>query len=198
MLRCWTSTKAAIAAAKTATPINSRRDYGAVARSGRQQRRPGDHKHDLGRRGDRDVHDHAGRRLHARNALLIGEPRGGDVAAHARDRQERADRFADPADPGDVEDVGPAWRRYQLPPRHSVKKQRDEMKQRYRRQPPAEDQHGASHLRGAAVDDKEHDQQEAEKPSDDQRCWNDMAPSSGAARGEDRRGIRSRRGIVYE
>ena len=50
------------------------------------------------------------------------------------------------------------------------------MKQRYRRQPPAEDQHGASHLRGAAVDDKEHDQQEAEKPRDDQRCWNDMAP----------------------
>jgi hypothetical protein len=62
------------------------------------------------------------------------------------------------------------------------------MKQRYRQQPPTEDQHGASHLWGAAVDDKEDDKQEAAKRSDAQRRWNDMAPVS---RAEVRREIRS-------
>ena len=50
------------------------------------------------------------------------------------------------------------------------------MKQGYWQQAPAKQQHGVSHLRGAALDYKEDDQQEAEKPSDDQRRSNDMAP----------------------
>ena len=32
------------------------------------------------------------------------------------------------------------------------------------------------HLCGPAVDDQDDDNQEAANPSDDQRCWNDMAP----------------------
>ncbi len=43
------------------------------------------------------------------------------------------------------------------------------MKQTYWYQPPTEDQHGVRDLCGAAVDDQEDDQQEAEKGSDDQR-----------------------------
>jgi hypothetical protein len=41
------------------------------------------------------------------------------------------------------------------------------MIERYRDQPPAEDQHGGSHLGGAAVDDKKDDKQETEKRGDD-------------------------------
>ena len=50
------------------------------------------------------------------------------------------------------------------------------MKQRYRQQPPAEEQHGARHLRGPAVENKEDDKQKPENPGDDQRSWNDTAP----------------------
>ena len=41
------------------------------------------------------------------------------------------------------------------------------MIQRYWRQPPAKNQHGGGHLRGAAVDDKKDDKKETEKRSDD-------------------------------
>ena len=51
------------------------------------------------------------------------------------------------------------------------------MKQGYRQQPPADDQHGASHLLRAAFDDKDDDSEEAEKRSDDQRSGNEMAPA---------------------
>ena len=46
-------------------------------------------------------------RLRTRNALQVGEPRAGDVAAHRGDRQKRVDRFEDPAIPENAEDVGP-------------------------------------------------------------------------------------------
>ena len=41
------------------------------------------------------------------------------------------------------------------------------MKERYRRQPPAEDQHRGSDLCSAAVDDEKDDQQETAERSDD-------------------------------
>src|SRR5262245_53041994 len=50
------------------------------------------------------------------------------------------------------------------------------MEQRYRYQPPADDQHRVSHVRGAAVDNQVDYQQKAEKGSDDQRSPNDWAP----------------------
>jgi hypothetical protein len=43
------------------------------------------------------------------------------------------------------------------------------VKQRYRRQPPAQDLHGGTHLGGAAVDDQKNDDQETEERGDDQR-----------------------------
>ena len=71
------------------------------------------------------------------------------------------------------------------------------MKQGYRQQPPADDQHGASHLLRAAFDDKDDDSEEAEKRSDDQRSGNEMAPCRCAARIDDGRGIRSAPAVVY-
>ena len=44
------------------------------------------------------------------------------------------------------------------------------MKQSDWREPPAKDQHGGSHLGGAALDDKKDNEQEAEKRGDDERC----------------------------
>jgi hypothetical protein len=43
------------------------------------------------------------------------------------------------------------------------------VKQRYRRQPPAKDEHGGAHLGGAAVDDKKYDEQETEERGDYKR-----------------------------
>ncbi len=56
-------------------------------------------KDQLGRHSDRGVDDNAGRRLRARNASLMGEPRARDVAAHTGDWQEGVDGLADPTDP---------------------------------------------------------------------------------------------------
>ena len=43
-------------------------------------------------------------------------------------------------------------------------------------QPPTDNQHRVSHLRGAAVDDQVDDEQKAENGRDDQRSGNDLAP----------------------
>ena len=74
--------------------------------SGGEQQNSGDHKDDLGRRADRNVDHHTGRRLRPRHAALLRELRADEVAAHASDRQQRADRFADPSHPNEAEDAG--------------------------------------------------------------------------------------------
>ena len=43
-------------------------------------------------------------------------------------------------------------------------------------QPPTDNQHRVSHLRGAAVDDQVDDEQKAENGRDDQRNGNGLAP----------------------
>ena len=50
------------------------------------------------------------------------------------------------------------------------------MEQGYRDQPPTNDQHRVSHLRGTAADNQDDDDQKAEKTCDDQRGGNDLAP----------------------
>ena len=119
MLLCWTSTNAAIAVANTPTPINVARATAAAASAfdrAASSATPARTKMSCVPVPDRDVDDHAGRRLRARNAALVGKPRPGDVAADAGDRQQRVDQFADPADPQQAEEAGTAGRRQQLPP----------------------------------------------------------------------------------
>ena len=137
--------------------------------SAREQRDSGDDKNGLCRGADSDVDDHAGGGLRPRNAALMGKPGTDGVAAHACDRQQGADGFADPTHPHEAEAAGTPRSRKQLSPGGRVKIYGHKMIQRYRREPPAEDQHGGGHIARAALDDKKDDEQEAEKRSDDQR-----------------------------
>jgi hypothetical protein len=50
------------------------------------------------------------------------------------------------------------------------------MEQGYGDEPPTDDQHGVSHVRGAAVDNQVNDEQKAEKSGNDQRNKSDLAP----------------------
>ena len=56
------------------------------------------------------------------------------------------------------------------------------MKQGYREQRPTDDQHSVSHLPSAARGNEIDDKRKAEKPGDDQRSGNDMAPCVSLAR----------------
>ena len=56
------------------------------------------------------------------------------------------------------------------------------MEQGDREQPPTDNQHRVSHLRGAAVDDQVDDEQKAENGRDDQRSANDLAPCLSVSR----------------
>lgn len=49
-------------------------------------------------------------------------------------------------------------------------------------QPPTDNQHRVSHLRGAAVDDQVDHEQKAENGRDDQRSGNDLAPCLSVSR----------------
>ncbi len=90
MLRCWSPTKIVTKPASAPTPISNARAAGTdleSVESHDQQRRAGDDENELGDDADRGVDDHAGGRLHAGQAAVVGKPRAHDVAAHARDRQ---------------------------------------------------------------------------------------------------------------
>jgi len=50
------------------------------------------------------------------------------------------------------------------------------MKKGYRKQPPTDDRHGASHLPGTAVEDQVDDKRKTESRSNDHRNTNDVAP----------------------
>jgi hypothetical protein len=52
------------------------------------------------------------------------------------------------------------------------------MEQGYGDEPPTDDQHGVSHVRGAALDDQINDEQKTERCGNDQRNRNDLTPCS--------------------
>jgi hypothetical protein len=92
-----------------------------VGLTGGEQPHSDEDKDELGRRADCDIDHHAGGGLRSRNAALMRKSCAYDVAAHAGDRQQRADGFADPTHPKKAEAAGTVRSRKQLPPRGGVK-----------------------------------------------------------------------------
>jgi len=79
----------------------------------------GDDESHLGDGTHRGVDNHAGRGLRAGNAAQMGQPRACDIASDIGDGQQRIDRFADPSDPRDTDNIGASLTRQQLSPRQS-------------------------------------------------------------------------------
>jgi hypothetical protein len=98
-----------------------------VGAAGGEQYDSADDKDDLSRRANRNIDHHAGGGLRARNAALMRKSRADDVAAHASDRQQRADGFADPTHPKEAEAAGTPKSREQLSPGDCVKIHGEEM-----------------------------------------------------------------------
>ncbi len=153
-----------------------------VGRAHQQQSHARQYEHQLGRHADRGVDHHARGRRGARHSAQMDEAHAGDIAADARNRQQRVDGFTDPADPDDGEGMRTRGSGQQLPPRQRAEGQRDKVEQGYRDEPPAHHQHRMSHLRSTAVDDQIDDQQEPERTGDDQRKRDDLSPSGDAFR----------------
>ena len=151
-------------------------ECGATGGPQYEQRDPGDDKGHLGDHTHRGVDNHAGRGLRAGNAAQVRQSRACDVAADIGDRQQRIDRFADPSDPGDTDNVGTGRRRQQLSPRKRGEEHWNDVVGCYRQEPPADDQHGVGHLAGAAVHNQVDDKRKAKETRDDERNGNDPAP----------------------
>ncbi len=156
-----------------------------------EQRDSGDDEDQLGRHADRRVDDHGGRRFGARHAPLANEPRADEIAADAGDGQKRIDRFANPADPEDRRDAGSARGGYQRAPRERAEGERNDVKQRYRREAPSEDEHDPADVSDPALGDEKDKKQEPEKAGDYDGDANDSAPSRRPVRVRGQRGNKS-------
>lgn len=142
-----------------------------------EQSDSGDDEYKLSRDADRRINDHCGGRFRARHAPLADQSRTDEIAANAGDGQKRIDRFANPAHPEDRRDAGSARGGQQCAPGERAERERNNMKQGYRREAPSEDEHDPADVSDPARRDEKDKKQEPEKTGDYDRDANDCAPS---------------------
>lgn len=150
--------------------------------SGEEQRNPGEDEDELGRHADGRVGHHGRRGVHPGDSLVGEESHTGEVAADPGNRQERVDQLADPADPEDRRQAGPAGSSNQRAPGDRAEHERDHVEEGYRREAPSKNEHDPADVLGAAVDEEEDEQREPQKAGDFNRCANDRSPGRRPAR----------------